>query len=138
MARETAIRRLHQFPKISEFQEPELERVKLPNLGNSQPEPEGLKSAIVADSQTNASTLPAERRVRGRFVLPRAGEQTYTLDANAIMAMVEPGAPMDRGPEFQALAMREQVLKFARSRLRAGQRGGAGFRPGPGIQAIQV
>jgi hypothetical protein len=43
--------------------------------------------------------------------------------------------PMDRTGDFQALALREQFLKLARSRLRAGLRAG---RSAAGPVAVQL
>jgi hypothetical protein len=92
--------------------------------------------AIEATNEKVPSPVPLPtERLRG---FRRSEQASYELTGPEILAIAEPATGLDRGADFESLAMRDQFLKLARARLRAGQRGGAGFRPGPLIQEIQV
>jgi hypothetical protein len=100
----------------------------IPQFGELQPAgQERVKTAKIADSQTDFSTpLPVERKGLRKFRVGREASEAYTLDADAILSICQPGEPLNRDVDWQALAMREKTLQFARSRLRSGQRAGPG------------
>jgi hypothetical protein len=82
--------------------------------------------------------LPVRSRLRG-FRRPSEPQAEYSLHRDDVWTlMAATGPPVDRASDLRSLSAQQELLQFARSRL-AGQRGGAGFRPGPvPIQAIQV
>jgi|SRR6516165_3464155 hypothetical protein len=77
-----------------------------------------------------APEQPLLRRFRRWSGGRQEPEQAYTLGGPEILAIMEPGAPVDRTGDFAALAAQQQILQFAR---RAARRSiGSGF---PLIQA---
>jgi hypothetical protein len=69
--------------------------------------------------------LPApERPLLARFRRGSSGrDEGYVVDSTALMSALEGSGPLDRGADFESLAMRDQFLRVARAQLRARRAG---------------
>jgi hypothetical protein len=122
MASASTITRLH---RAAGKQEEQIARLP-------KPKHQRVKSANSADLQTDVPTAPGRL---ARFRVGHKAPESYILGPDQILSLISADVPPER--DIAAMAGQRDLQRFARSRLRSGQRAGPG-KPAAGPIAIQL